>query len=123
MRLWLKETFVSGTFKGGVREWWVRYRATDEADVPEGTKWRPSIFMPRQLSRITLEVTAVRVERLQDITDNDAMAEGISEDDVLRIGALWARDAFKALWDSINGKRAAWVSNPWVAVVTFRRLP
>lgn len=94
-------------------------------------KWRPSIFMPRWASRLTLEVTGVRVERLQDITAPDVVAEGAVERDhhntyvsafdgkaYLDLQSLWA-----AGWDAINAKRATWASNPWVAVVTFKRLP
>ncbi len=103
-------------------------------------KWRPSIFMPRWASRITLEVVAVRVERLQDITDDDAFHEGI-----VRIGrsatrhglldgygvegtapenaATTCRYGFAALWDSINAARGhGWDANDWVWAITFRRL-
>lgn len=76
-RLWVRETWVSGTMNGG--DIWYRYRATDEKDVLEGTKWKPSIFMKRHASRILLEVVSVRVERLQDISEEDAEAEGISQ--------------------------------------------
>ena len=100
--------------------------------------WKPSIFMPRWASRITLEITEVRVERVHEISEDDAKAEGIhtlplQED---RPGKWWTGDvskgqwlhgrtpvkAYQYLWESINHKRAAWDSNPWVWVVTFRRI-
>lgn len=92
----------------------------------DGIKWRPSIHMPRWASRITLVVTDVRVERLQDISERDACAEGVKpsgptfEADDAEFGD--ARTAFHFLWDGINGKRAPWSSNPWVWVVSFARL-
>lgn len=84
--------------------------------------WRPSIFMPRWASRITLEVTGVRVERLQDIADADAGAEGCPgiEEAGSAWTSEWRRDWFRGLWDTINGKRAAWSTNPWVWVVEFK---
>lgn len=98
--------------------------------------WRPSIHMPRWASRITLEVTGVRVERLQEISETDAKAEGVTQARLLppfvnpfrvrpenlpplRNGGY--RNPFRQLWDSINAKRAPWESNPWVWVVEFRR--
>ena len=84
----------------------------------DGIKWRPSIHMPRWALRITLAVVSVRVEWLQAITEEDAIAEG-----VLRTGGRAnldphhfrpARDLFADLWDSINAKRAPWARNPWV---------
>ena len=100
----------------------------------------PSIFMPRWASRITLEVTDVRVQRLQDISEEDAIAEGIEyyKD---RMAEGWVsyepksnpyhyryfadpRDGFRTLWDSINSKRDegkySWKSNPWVVAYTFK---
>lgn len=74
-------------------------------------RWRPSIHMPRWASRIQLQVTGVRVERLHDLTDADARAEGVD-----------SRAEFAALWDSISGDRAPWASDPWVWVVTFERV-
>ena len=79
---------------------------------------RPSIFMLRWASRILLEITAVRVERLQGISDADARAEGISKNQCPDWHA--AMDC-KVLWQSINGP-GSWAANPWVWVVEFRRL-
>lgn len=97
------------------------------------TKSRPSIFMPRWASRITLEVTEVRVQRLHDISEDDAKAEGVERlqhvaDDQPLLSGGTAGDrphvlAFSVLWDDINGERASWASNPWVWCVSFRRLP
>ena len=93
----------------------------------------PSIHMPRWASRITLDVTAVRVERLQDISEDDAVAEGafkgkatgrvFNNVTAMRLGGpQWknARDWFADLWESINGS-GSWSANPWVSVTTFRR--
>jgi hypothetical protein len=87
-------------------------------------KWRPSIHMPRWASRITLRITDIRVERLQDITEDDARAEGcdparwIDETDV---GMEGYREGFARLWNKINGP-GAWNTNPWVWVVAFKRV-
>lgn len=84
-------------------------------------KWRPSIHMPRWASRITLEITDVRVERVQDISEDDALAEGVP----FSFGLMprGCRGAFQALWDSINAKRGfGWGTNPWVWALTFRRV-
>lgn len=98
-------------------------------------KYRPSMFMPRWASRITLEVTGVRVERLQEISEADAISEGAayheapnnlchngwSHDD-------WhlhpnAKDSFTRLWNSLNAARGyGWNANPWVWIVEFRRI-
>jgi len=99
--------------------------------------WRPSIRMPRWASRITLEITDVRVQRLQEISEEDARAEGVDALDgaldaveLCRVAKLIggcpedARTWFAVLWDSINGKRpgCSWDANPWVWVVSFRRV-
>jgi len=102
----------------------VEFAATDEAN---GEPWRPSIHMPRWASRITLEITSVRVERLQDISEADAMAEGIPADllplDVARMPypSSIAAGRYAALWESINGP-GSWDANPWVWVVEFKRV-
>lgn len=90
-------------------------------------KKRPSIFMPRWASRITLRVTGVRVERLQEITDTDAIAEGITlTGSIDRTGLTTGQpvDDFATLWDSINAKRGhGWDSNPYVWVIEFTKEP
>jgi len=81
--------------------------------------YKPPMFMPRAWSRITLEVTGVRVERLQEISEADAVAEGMT---MIGPAALANRTSFARLWDAINAKRGyPWASNPWVWVVEFRR--
>ncbi len=97
-------------------------------DFPSNVKWNPSIFMPRILSRITLEITNVRVERLQEISEDDCKAEGIDiKGETLNVGGeteyfdLSAREQFPKLWDSLNAKRGySWESNPWVWVISFK---
>lgn len=75
----------------------------------------PSIHMPRNASRLTLKIQNIRVEQLHDINENDAKAEGVSQDS--ETGSYV--DKFMCLWDSINGKRFPWDSNPWVWVIEF----
>lgn len=117
-------------FKGSAGDWiWVRetftvvageviYRATEGRSLCD-LKWKPSIFMPRSASRISLEVTAVRVEPLQAITEADAKAEGV-------LGISFGEEApyrttYAELWNKINGHKAPWSSNPAVHVIEFRR--
>lgn len=80
-----------------------------------GFKRRPSIHMPRWACRTVLEITEIRVERLQEISDEDARAEGIQE---VGIGAV---HDFMLLWESINNA-GSWALNPWVWVLTFRKV-
>lgn len=82
--------------------------------------------MPRWASRITLEITGVRVERLQDISEADAKAEGVSDYNVITDPVTGeinrdAGEAFEALWSSINGAES-WDANPWVWALTFKRV-
>lgn len=93
----------------------IYYLATET--YPESMRWRPSIFMPRWASRISLRVVSVRVERLQDISESDAQAEGIGSP----VTRDCKRPKFEKLWDTINAKRAPWSSNPWVWVIEFER--
>lgn len=136
-RLWVREAWRSV----------IGYNDRAPRDIPEGTpvrfeaddemssgwiwgRYRPGMFMPRWASRLTLEVTEVRIQRLQDISGEDAIAEG-----VLSKGAMFtwpnahinsapatARTAFSMLWCGINGA-GSWDENPWVAVYTFKRVP
>ena len=80
---------------------------------------RPALFMPNVASRILLEVTSVRVERLQEISDSDALAEGCSPSDIQNGERL--ANAYARVWESINGP-GSWDADPWVWVVTFRRI-
>jgi hypothetical protein len=95
-------------------------------------RWRPSIHMPRAASRLTLEVTEVRVERVQDISEHDATQEGVEWSSGSSIldwrnyltdaqVCTTAKHSFETLWHSINGA-ASWNANPWVWVVSFRRV-
>lgn len=93
-------------------------------------KWRPSIHMPRWASRLTLNVTGVRVERVQEISHEDCIREGVDSGRwtacdgkrTLPAGHSNARNRFRALWDSINADRGfGWQSNPWVWVIEFER--
>ncbi|AOJ05048.1 MULTISPECIES: hypothetical protein [Burkholderia] len=100
----------------------------DGEKSPEGKYWtsRPSIHMPRATSRITLAVTSVRVERLRDITENDAEAEGMfasAYEYGNGEGTESARKSFPCLWNSLNASRGfEWNANPWVWVVEFAKL-
>lgn len=109
-RLWVRETWCEFIDDQGRA---VACAADGWAECPaEDDRWRPSIFMPRWASRITLEITGVRVERIQDISEEDAQSEGVP------IPIL-----FISLWDEINGNRGyGWESNPWVWVVEFKRV-
>ncbi len=158
-RLWVRETWMPdppindewcstvfhGTRNGSLslipecyrKPWHTLFRASWAGHELVG--WRPSIHMPRWASRITLEITEVRVDRLQAISNDDAGAEGVDRT------AAWLRDEpvsnltdwrlvgkprgapgvpverFARLWESINGA-GSWAANPWVWVVEFRRL-
>jgi hypothetical protein len=146
-RLWVRETCA--ILDRQTRQTAIWYRADcdpgpvnevctmpDGSRPPDGLRWRPSIHMPRWASRITLEITDVRVERLQEISREDAIAEGIE-----RVGGggschPWrnyllkpfahptshcssCQRSYMTLWESINGP-GSWAANPWVWVVSFQ---
>lgn len=159
-RLWVRETFAIECNRGyeydapdvqlGPIRWheeedygrWFEcphYRASepdislvtdDHEDFDDRTRWTPSIYMPRWASRITLEVTGVRVERLHQITEDDARAEGFGPGfvpaphpefaDIQTTRCVGYRPLFVKMWDVINGKKYPWASNPHVWVVSFR---
>ncbi len=145
--LWVRETFIF--WKGNdVRESYIgtdmkpvlgppphyKYRASEPNCVKDSIgkamfKWRPAIFMPRNASRLTLEITDVRIERLRDISEEDALAEGINLDSPAErewTGTRKSNDChrgrFVMLWDSINRRHHPWASNPWVWAITFKKL-
>jgi hypothetical protein len=99
----------------------VSYYADFNSPLEAGDGYWPSIFMPRWASRITLEITSIRVERVQDISEQDAIAEGINpEEHPFDAPPIMQ---FALLWDSINAKRGySWGSNPSVWVVEFKNL-
>ena len=128
-RLWVRETFACVCTQ---EMRYVEYKADrsladfDGYDNPAGGRWRPSIHMPRWASRITLEITDVRVERLQDISEADAVAEGarptLAPLDTVRLGAAGtAKEGFRQIWESINGP-GSWDANPWVWAIEFKKL-
>jgi len=142
--LWVRETFIQNPAE------YDYYLSSSVPIVPDNTvyradvndpnpgPWKPAIHMPRKLSRLTLEITKVRVERVQEITYEDAKAEGCEVTEP-RMFSLFGADAqkrqeiydihgrlaYEPLWDSINAKREngmyAWSANPWVWVIEFSR--
>lgn len=149
-RLWVRETWATsrgldhvppGRLAEGAP---IQYKAggsnlmSGDPLVDRG-RWRPSIHMPRWAARLELLIEDIRVERLQAMSAGDALAEGIirvnippNEDHPALVGytvypddgkaglSVSPIECYAALWDSINGKRAPWDSNPWVWVVSFR---
>ncbi len=101
---------------------WVTAPIGNRAWPTTGERWIPSIHMPRWASRITLEIVSVRVEQLNEISEADAIAEGISIDHLkCETGREGLAPVFETLWESINGL-GSWDANPWVWVVEFRRV-
>ncbi len=141
-KLWIREThqfeWPSHYYKeeehGPFENWTTPIYKADGVDLDgwgnpetdEPLKWKPSIFMPRWASRITLEVTDVRVERLQDISETDAKAEGCepSNSVELKDGSPCYTDTFQKLWKSIHGvdDSKSWESDPFVWIIEFRRI-
>jgi hypothetical protein len=114
-RLWVRETWNKTNPSGESGS--VFYRATDEKKYPDAI-WRPSIFMPRWASRITLEIVSTRVERVQEISEAHAKAEGVGSCDPG--GMLSYREHFRILWDSINAKpKPVYVDRKIVSYISF----
>lgn len=124
-RLWVRETWHRWPNPPGYI-----YRAdvVDQLlDTPK-SGWRPSIFMPREACRLLLEISGVRVERLQEISDDDVMAEGLGRPlppaggEGFEIAGPRERLGYRLLWDALNAKRGySWADNPWVWVLEFKR--
>jgi len=121
--LWVRETWRGiDQETGGFR---YEYKATEKINLID--KWKPSIYMPREAARLFLEITDVRVERLQDISDEDVMKEVISlpnyaEQAIKDVHYPDPDEIYSILWDKINGKKYPWSSNPWVWVIDFKRI-
>lgn len=131
-RLWVRESHMSIdnrdggriiTYKAGGQDFVFRAGAGDD-DWRGNSKWTPSIHMRREHSRILIEVLNVRVERIQDISEDNAKAEGASPSIVGdALDCLKYRAGFQTLWDSINANRGySWEADPWVWVIEFRRI-
>ena len=137
--LWVRETYSYGCYDFGTNRLTIHYKA-DGLDH-EGHKWFPSIFMPRKYSRIDLEITDIRVERVQNISRDDCIAEDVPQTygEFKGLAPEWAskdkndasyfydnrtsRENFYLLWDSINAKRkgCSWIDNPWCWVICFEK--
>ncbi|EMM3425586.1 hypothetical protein RRS04_000273 [Klebsiella aerogenes] len=129
-RIWVREAFrvhsratdvATLVYKASERNSWteqtrrVPVAVCNKPATPE--KWTPSLHMPRWASRILLEITGVRVERLRSMSQDDARAEGV----IAASGPMEAGLAFRELWDSIYGEES-WKDNPWVWVIEFKRV-
>ncbi len=128
--LWVRETFIPPLAYGTVNSY--IYKATQDLDCFRG-RWKPSIFMSKEACRIFLKLTNIRVERLNDISENDSLMEGIqafTKDNSLFKHGLdgwewqsmpkYAKEAYKMLWEKINGK-GSWDLNPFVWAYDFER--
>lgn len=125
--LWVRETAMPAIYDG------VDAGYIFKADQPDRKtrSWKPCIHMPKTACRIFLQITDIRVERLQDITDKDAVLEGIESDkkgyfkdymsELGSAGSMGPYASFMTLWTSLNGP-TAWDGNPWVWVLTFKRI-
>ena len=146
-RLWVREAWLDGLSNRNDAEKRSRedvyYRADGEFEERPfedylDSRWLSPIFMPRWASRITLEITGVRIEQLHDISEEDAKAEGVSlcsVGDLTTIPESWIKGGwmpsmtatsfqagFGVKWQEINGKKHPWESNPWVWAISFKRI-
>lgn len=132
-QLWVRETWAKVLGEEDLR---FVYKATnveelntgDEDDDGNIFKWRPSIFMPRKASRIQLEIVNIRVERVNNISALDCIAEGIDKElckdynhDNIFLDEEAAKELYEELWIKINGKES-WEKNPWVWVIEFKKI-
>ncbi|MCS4271163.1 hypothetical protein M2416_001633 [Raoultella sp. BIGb0132] len=127
-RIWVRETWTPESIDAEDGSYSPDYRATANGQPLDG-RWTPAIHMPRWASRITLEITDVRVERLNSISESDAIAEGLeryNDDGIIYYGPFGRGDcrpevAYRDLWLSIYGAES-WQANPWVWVIEFKRV-
>ena len=131
--LWVRETWKQKRFAGQILEGydykanhvtWLESRGqlfTKNSSCETDEHWKPSIFMPRAACRIFLEITDITVERLHDISEGDAIAEGIDLSKTSGDFDITPRNVFQQLWQSINGDDS-WESNPWVWVIKFKQV-
>lgn len=128
-KLWVRETWCAGCLE---LDETVCYKADFGRIFPPCKQGvvKPSIFLPRKYSRITLEITGVRIERLQGISEEDGEAEGMTPNyfengsfQTYPSGKLTPyKRAFAMTWERINGKTHPWESNPWVWAIEFQRV-
>lgn len=134
--LWIRETWntIAVDERDELAKWWSDVPANERKHLSHPDKpvyradhnpedepypWIPSIFMPRWASRINLKITRVRVERVTDISEEDAKAEGVTPNPITNIDPY--RAAFCELWDKLNEKRGySWLSQPYVWVIDFK---
>lgn len=145
--LWVRETFcqfpADAKDGNGAQTYYKaaqhddQMREVERVMASNGVRWKPSIHMPRAASRILLEIVSVRVERLQDISEADAIAEGIEAMPcAVPDTRMWRnympsngwtpsvaipQNSFRSLWESINGEEG-WMANPWVWCISFKRV-
>ena len=118
--LWVRETWSKD--ENGEYVYRTNYGTTEDDSFPPSMfKWKPSIHMPREAARIFLKVTNVRVERLQDITEEDAIKEGAKAYGPNNCSGTSARIAFAEIWDK-TATEHEWRTNPWVWVIEFEKI-
>jgi hypothetical protein len=136
-KLWVREPWAAispDENERPIRECKIEYKAdtgaaapgnwddVERCERPDYARWKPSIHMPRWASRITLEITGIKVERLQDISEEDAKAEGVTPPDAyFQSQKEPYTAAFADLWREINGS-LSWAENPFVWAISFRRI-
>lgn len=121
---WNRDSLAQRSKEEILSVWELAYRADAESPYDH---WRPNIHMPRWAARLMLEVVSIRVERLHEVTDEEALLEGVEPDRAHGLGhpddADSARERYRALWDAINsGRGYGWNVNPWVWRIEFKRL-
>jgi hypothetical protein len=123
-RLWVRETWSPTSIDYKKTQCDVIYKADFNTLLMNNT-WKPSIHMPRWASRIDLEITEIGIERLRDISEEDALAEGVDgEKEAAALGLTWykkPKSAFRFLWQQINGP-VSWDENPYVWVIEFKKI-